>query len=212
MFQATSLGLGREWTSIKKAYREANRLCGDIVKVTPSSKVVGDLAQFMVANNLSEADVLEKASLLSFPTSVVEYFQGYLGQPSYGFPEPFRSQVIRNLKRIDERPGKTMPPFDFHKLKLDLEAKYPNYPLKDADLSSAALYPKVFDEYVQTFLKFGDLSVLPTRLFLAPIEVDQEVLIELEPGNSLIIKLLAVSPVSPKTGTKVIRISYFSLF
>jgi pyruvate carboxylase len=104
-FQASSLGLGEMWNAVKSSYSQANRLCGDITKVTPSSKVVGDLAQFMVAQNLSESDVMEKAETLSFPSSVVEYFQGFLGQPPYGFPEPLRTRILnaRNLKPISDR-------------------------------------------------------------------------------------------------------------
>jgi pyruvate carboxylase len=143
LFQSVSLGLGTQWTEIKKAYALANRLCGDIVKVTPSSKVVGDFAQFLVTNHLTEADVLAKADTLSFPKSVVEYFQGYLGQPSYGFPEPLRTKIIRNLPRIDGRPGKTMPPLDFDRLRSDLCLKYGAENIRDYDLSSAAQYPAV---------------------------------------------------------------------
>jgi pyruvate carboxylase len=93
LFQARSLGLGEQWEEVKRAYQQANQLCGDIVKVTPSSKVVGDLAQFMVSNKLTAEQVKEKARSLSFPTSVVEFFQGHLGQPVGGFPEPLRSNV-----------------------------------------------------------------------------------------------------------------------
>jgi pyruvate carboxylase len=157
LFQASSLGLGSQWTEIKKAYVVANRLCGDIIKVTPSSKVVGDFAQFIVSNKLSEQDVLDKAETLSFPKSVVEYFQGYLGIPPYGFPEPLRTKIVRNLPRIDDRPGKSLPAMDMKKLKIDLENQFG--PLADYDISSAALYPAVctdiFADDIMFYLHVG---------------------------------------------------------
>ncbi|KAL1926277.1 hypothetical protein VTP01DRAFT_5974 [Rhizomucor pusillus] len=194
MFQAQQLGLGSEWIKIKKAYAEANILCGDIVKVTPSSKVVGDLAQFMVSNNLSGKDVIERASTLSFPTSVVEFFQGYLGQPVGGFPEPLRSHIVRDLPRIDGRPGASLPPLDLAKLKEELQEKYDN--ITDYDVLSAALYPKVFAEYRDMVAQYGDLSVVPTRYFLAKPELGEEFHVEIEEGKTLIIKLLAVGPMN----------------
>ncbi|KAJ1959692.1 pyruvate carboxylase, partial [Dispira parvispora] len=161
MFQAHSLGLGSQWKQVREAYIAANKLCGDIVKVTPSSKVVGDLAQFLVSNNLTAEEVLTNARSLSFPTSVVEYFQGYLGQPYGGFPEPLRSHIIKDLPRIEGRPGASLDPVDFEKLREDLVKTYgPN--IRDVDLSSAALYPKVFADYRKVLDKYGNLAVLPT--------------------------------------------------
>ncbi|KAI7900914.1 pyruvate carboxylase [Cokeromyces recurvatus] len=195
MFQAQQLGLGTQWNAIKRAYTEANKLCGDVVKVTPSSKVVGDLAQFMVSNSLSGKDVEERASTLSFPTSVVEFFQGYLGQPVGGFPEPLRSHIIRDLPRIDGRPGATLPPLDMAKLKQELTEKYGSS-IRDYDVISAALYPKVFAEYRDMVNQYGDLSVLPTRYFLCKPEINEEFHVEIEEGKTLIIKLLAVGPLN----------------
>ena len=145
MFQAQQLGLGTQWTEIKQKYIEANELCGNIVKVTPSSKVVGDLAQFMVSNQLSKEDVLERADKLDFPNSVIEFFQGYLGQPVGGFPEPLRSKIIRDKPRINGRPGLGMQPIDLKQVKRDLVNKYGKH-INDADVSSYCLYPKVFEE------------------------------------------------------------------
>ncbi|KAG0226845.1 pyruvate carboxylase [Actinomortierella wolfii] len=195
MFQATQLGLGTQWNEIKKAYIDANALCGDIVKVTPSSKVVGDLAQFMVSNKLTRQEVIDKAATLNFPTSVVEFFQGYLGQPYGGFPEPLRSNIIRNLPRIDGRPGANMPDLDLAALKSQLIKKY-GKKIRDVDVSSAAIYPKVFEEYYEKVEAYGDLSVLPTRYFLSKLETDEEVHVEIEKGKTLIIKLLAVGPIN----------------
>ncbi|KAG0097767.1 pyruvate carboxylase [Podila epicladia] len=195
MFQAQQLGLGTQWNEIKKAYIDANLLCGDIVKVTPSSKVVGDLAQFMVSNSLNREDVLEKAASLNFPTSVVEFFQGYLGQPYGGFPEPLRTAIIRSLPRIEGRPGADMGEFDLAGLKLELTKKYGKV-IRDVDVSSAAIYPKVFEEYRQKVELYGDLSVLPTRYFLSKLDVGEEISVEIEKGKILIIKLLAVGPIN----------------
>ncbi|CAG8443231.1 9377_t:CDS:10, partial [Scutellospora calospora] len=203
MFQASQLGLGKLWKEIKKAYAEANKLCGDIIKVTPSSKVVGDLAQFMVTNKLTYDDVIEKANNnnISFPVSVVEFFQGYLGQPYGGFPEPLRSNIIRDLPRIDGRPGATMPPLDLDELKKTLIAKY-GRSIRDVDVTSAAIYPKVFAEYCEQLEKYGDLSVIPTRYFLGKPEIGEEFCIDLEEGVTLIIKYLAIGPLNTATGKR----------
>ncbi|KAI7893577.1 pyruvate carboxylase [Mucor mucedo] len=195
MFQAQQLGLGSQWIQIKKAYTEANKICGDLVKVTPSSKVVGDLAQFMVSNSLSGEDVVEKASTLSFPTSVVEFFQGYLGQPYGGFPEPLRSNIIRDLPPINGRPGATLEPLDLAGLKTELTAKYGSN-IRDYDVISAALYPRVFADYRDTVNQYGDLSVLPTRYFLCKPTIGEEFQVEIEEGKTLIIKLMAVGPIN----------------
>ncbi|KAH9989826.1 pyruvate carboxylase [Russula vinacea] len=194
MFQASQLGLGTQWTEIKKKYREANELCGNIIKVTPSSKVVGDFAQWMTQNSLSKADVLKRADQLDFPSSVVDFFQGYLGQPVGGFPEPLRSKVIRNKPRIDGRPGAGLAPLDFKKIKADLRSKFGKH-ITDADVTSYVMYPKVFEEYQGFLQKYGDLSVIPTRYFLGRPGIGEEMHISIEKGKTLIIRLMAVGPV-----------------
>merc|ERR1719510_403822 len=123
-FQAYSLGLGDQFELVKKKYIEANEILGDLVKVTPSSKIVGDLAQFMVQNKLSKKDVLARASELSFPASVLEFLQGHIGQPVGGFPEPFRSEVLKDLPRIEGRPGESLAPFNFDDTKRKLTKKF----------------------------------------------------------------------------------------
>ncbi|GBP43563.1 Pyruvate carboxylase, mitochondrial [Eumeta japonica] len=124
-FQAFSLGLGDQFEKVKKAYREANLLLGDIIKVTPSSKVVGDLAQFMVQNKLTAEDIEARAEELSFPKSVVEFLQGAIGIPHGGFPEPLRSKVLKDMPRIEGRPGQSMPPLDFTALTKEIADTYP---------------------------------------------------------------------------------------
>lgn len=189
-FQAFSLGLAHEWKDIKKLYATANQLLGDIVKVTPSSKVVGDLAQFMVQNKLNEKTILERAESLSFPNSVIEYFQGYLGQPPGGFPEPLRTKVLKGKPTINGRPGESMTPLDFDELKTKLEKKH-GVEMREVDLLSAAQYPKIFDEFMEFKKTYGDVSKLPTRNFFIGAELDEEIQVEIEKGKTLIIKLKA---------------------
>ncbi|CAG8442670.1 2342_t:CDS:10 [Diversispora eburnea] len=189
MFQASQLGLGQLWKEIKKAYCDANKLCGDIVKVTPSSKVVGDLAQFLVSNKLSHDDV------------IVEFFQGYLGQPYGGFPEPLRSDIIKDLPRIEGRPGISLPPLDFTKLRSDLVTKY-GRSIRDVDILSSALYPQVFAEYRDQIDKYGDVSIIPTRYFICKPDIGEEFSIDLEEGVTLIIKYLAVGSLNTSTGKR----------
>merc|ERR1712093_55923 len=201
MFQAQSLGLGQHWAKVKARYIDANKLCGDIVKVTPSSKIVGDLAQFMVANELTRKDVQEQADKLDFPNSVVEYFQGYLGTPPGGFPEPLRTQVIRDKPRIDGRPGASFDPYDFGKARETLVAKF-GKGITSTDVLSYCMYPKVFEEFREFLDKYGDLSPLPPRYFLRKPSVGEELQVSIGEGKTLIIKLLATGPIDSDTGMR----------
>lgn len=191
-FQSFSLGLAEQWPEVKKAYADANHLLGDPPKVTPSSKVVGDLAQFMVQNKLTGEMVLEKADDLSFPSSVVEYFQGHLGQLPGGFPEPLRTKVLKGKKTFVGRPGESLPPLDFEKLRADLKSKYNDMTFSETDLLSAALYPKVFDEYMEFREAYGDVSTVPTRVYLGSLEVGKEIKVEVAKGKTFDVKLSAV--------------------
>ncbi|XP_025832607.1 pyruvate carboxylase, mitochondrial isoform X2 [Agrilus planipennis] len=199
-FQAYSLGLGEFFEDVKKAYAEANKILGDIIKVTPSSKVVGDLAQFMVQNKLTAKDVEEKAEELSFPKSVVEYLQGHIGHPYGGFPEPFRSKVLKNMPRIEGRPGESMQPFDFDTLKKDLQANYEN--IDDREVMSAALYPQVTKEYLSFRETFGPVDKLNTRIFLVGPKVGEEFEVTIERGKTLGIKTLAMAEDLTETGDR----------
>ncbi|KAL5121854.1 pyruvate carboxylase [Pleosporales sp. CAS-2024a] len=200
IFQASQQGLGEQWAQTKKAYEQANDLLGDIVKVTPTSKVVGDLAQFMVSNKLSYDDVLAKAEQLDFPSSVLEFFEGLMGQPYGGFPEPLRSQALRGRRKLDKRPGLYLDPIDIAKVKSDLKAKWGD--ATECDVASSIMYPKVFEDYKKWTTKYGDLSVLPTRYFLSRPEIGEEFHVELEKGKVLILKLLAIGPLSEQTGLR----------
>ncbi|KAG6124934.1 hypothetical protein E4U22_000891 [Claviceps purpurea] len=201
MFQASQLGLGSQWLETKKAYEHANDLLGDIVKVTPTSKVVGDLAQFMVSNKLSVEDVKARAAELDFPGSVLEFFEGLMGQPYGGFPEPLRSDALRGRRKLEQRPGLFLEPVDFAKVKRDLGKKYGGG-VTECDIASYVMYPKVFEDFKKFTHQYGDLSVLPTRFFLSRPEIGEEFNVELEKGKVLILKLLAVGPLSENTGQR----------
>lgn len=200
IFQASQLGLGAQWAQTKKAYEQANDLLGDIVKVTPTSKVVGDLAQFMVSNKLSYDGVQKKAKELDFPGSVLEFFEGLMGQPYGGFPEPLRSDALRGRRKLDKRPGLFLEPMDLAKIKKDINQKFGS--ASECDVASYAMYPKVFEDYRKFVAKYGDLSVLPTRFFLSKPEVGEEFSVELEKGKVLILKLLAIGPLSEQKGQR----------
>ncbi|XP_022114673.2 pyruvate carboxylase, mitochondrial isoform X2 [Pieris rapae] len=190
-FQAFSLGLGSQFEEVKKAYREANLLLGDIIKVTPSSKVVGDFAQFMVQNKLSADDILSRAEDLSFPKSVVEFFQGAIGIPYGGFPEPLRSKILKDMPRIEGRPGQELPPLDFGKLKKDIQETYSD--VSDQDVMSAAMYPQVANDYFRIRDKYGPVKHLDTKTFLVGPDVGETIEVKIERGKTLDIKTLAVS-------------------
>uniref|UniRef100_A0A9J7YCJ8 Pyruvate carboxylase n=1 Tax=Cyprinus carpio carpio TaxID=630221 RepID=A0A9J7YCJ8_CYPCA len=190
-FQAHSMGLGNKFKEVKKAYAEANKLLGDLIKVTPSSKIVGDLAQFMVQNSLTRAEVEERADELSFPLSVVEFLQGHIGIPHGGFPEPFRSKVLKSLPRVEGRPGASLPPLDFQALEKQLRDAHGDE-ITPEDVMSAAMYPKVFQEFKEFTRTFGPVDCLDTRLFLDGPKIAEEFEVELERGKTLHIKALAL--------------------
>lgn len=200
-FQAFSLGLGEHFEKVKKAYVEANRLLGDLIKVTPTSKVVGDLAQFMVQNKLTAKEVEEKAEELSFPSSVIEFMQGYLGEPYGGFVEPLRSKILKGMPRIEGRPGESLPSLDFDSMKVELEDKH-GVPVDELDVMSAAMYPKVCDDFLAFRNTYGPVDCLNTRIFLVGPKVAEEFEVNIEKGKTLHIKTLAVSEERTKTGER----------
>ena len=204
--QAHSLGLGDRWPEVGKMYAEVNRLFGDIVKVTPTSKVVGDMALFMLANNLTPAEVMDPKREVAFPESVVEFFEGKLGQPPGGFPPQLQARILRGRKPLTDRPGALLPDADFSKARAELETKLSRAPSNE-DVISYLLYPKVFLDFVAAEAKYSDLSVLPTSVFFYGMASGEEVSIEIEPGKTLIVKFLTVGDGLPD-GKRVV---YFEL-
>lgn len=204
--QAKAVGLGDRWEEVKEMYSRVNRLFGDIVKVTPSSKVVGDMALFMVQNNLTEDDVYERGESLDFPDSVVEFFSGYLGQPYGGFPKELQRVILKGREPITVRPGELLDPVNFQSLKEELEQLLHHEPT-NCDTISYALYPKVFTEYIKTFERFGNISVLDTPTFFYGMRLGEEIEVEIEKGKTLIVKLVSIG--QPQAdGTRIV---YFEL-
>nr|WP_315851279.1 pyruvate carboxylase [Urbifossiella limnaea] len=204
--QAQSLGLGDRWAEVGPMYAAVNQLFGDIVKVTPTSKVVGDAALFLLSHGLTPADALDPKKAVSFPESVVEFFEGKLGQPPGGFPKELQAKVLRGKKPLTDRPGALLSPTDFGKARVDLEKKL-GRPASETDVISYVLYPKVFPEFAAAEAKYSDLSVLPTPVFFHGMEKGDEVSIEIESGKTLIVKFLTVGEPQPD-GRRVV---YFEL-
>jgi pyruvate carboxylase len=193
--QADGLGLGAQsWEAVKRAYAEVNQLFGDIPKVTPSSKVVGDMAIWMVKQGLDGRAVLEKARDLTFPASVIDYMRGGLGQPPGGFPEPLRTHVLKGTPPLVGRPGATLPAFDWAAATQEMEV-LAGGAVQRRDVVSFALYPKVLREYMEHRALHGDTSVLPTPAFFYGLRVGEEAWVDIEPGKTLIVKLLSVGDV-----------------
>ncbi|NBA62217.1 pyruvate carboxylase [Enterococcus mundtii] len=186
--QAKAVGLGHRWDDIKKMYHTVNLMFGDIVKVTPSSKVVGDMALFMVQNELSEEDIYEKGETLSFPESVVTFFQGELGQPVGGFPEKLQKIILKGRPAITERPGLFAETVDFEKVKAEL-AKKIGYEPKQEEVLSYLMYPQVFLDYQTAYNQFGDVTLLDTPTFFQGIRLGETVNVQIEKGKILIIRL-----------------------
>ncbi|WP_406700348.1 pyruvate carboxylase [Singulisphaera sp. Ch08] len=189
--QAKALGLASQWPEVCKAYADVNILFGDIVKVTPTSKVVGDMALFLVANNLTPADTLDPERELAFPESVVELFEGRLGQPPGGFPPALQERVLKGRPAITDRPGAGMPPADLDAARVKA-TELLGRPASDRDALSLILYPRVFPELAAHERSYADTSMLPTPIFFYGPDPAAENLVEIEPGKTLIVKLLAV--------------------
>jgi len=204
--QAKAVGLEGRWDEVKQMYATVNRLFGDIVKVTPSSKVVGDMALFMVQNNLTEENIWEKGQRLDFPDSVIQFFQGYLGQPPGGFPKELQALVLKGRDAFTARPGELLPPVDFTKVAAELGEKLGREP-SESDVLSYIMYPQVFLQYDESLKEYGDVSVLDTPTFFYGLRPGEETAVSIERGKTLIIKLVAVGELHPD-GTRTI---YFEL-
>jgi pyruvate carboxylase len=204
--QAKAVGLGDKWNDVKEMYRRVNDLFGDIVKVTPSSKVVGDMALFMVQNKLNEDDIFERGETLDFPDSVIELFEGYLGQPHGGFPKELQRIILKGRTPLTDRPGERLEPVNFQAMKEELFHSL-GRPVTSFEAIANALYPKVFTEYIKTCDAYGDISVLDTPTFLYGMRLGEEIEVEIEQGKTLIVKLVSIG--EPQAdGTRIV---YFEL-
>ncbi len=190
--QAESLGVGAKFGELKQNYVVANQLFGDIVKVTPSSKVVGDMAIFMTANGLSAEDIYSKGATLSFPESVKDFFKGGLGQPYGGFPKQLQEIILKGEKPLEGRPNDSIPAIEFD---ADFAAFTERFPIGTTflDYLSYKMYPKVFEEYYTSQQLYGDVSKLPTPAFLYGLKSDEEIMIKIGEGKDILVKLLFVS-------------------
>jgi pyruvate carboxylase len=200
--QARSLGLDSRWHEVAKAYRAANDLLGDIVKVTPSSKVVGDLALMMVSQGLSPADVLDPERDVAFPGSVVEMLRGDLGQPPGGWPVPLQKKALKGEKPITVRPGSLIEMVDLDEAKAEIEKKL-GRPITDEELASSLMYPKVFADFAATSEKYGPVSVLPTPVFFYGMQPGDEVSVEIERGKALVVRLQTIGATDEEGQVKV---------
>jgi pyruvate carboxylase len=189
--QAKAVGLADRWSEVKEMYARVNMLFGDIVKVTPSSKVVGDMALFMVQHHLTEEDVLHRASGLDFPDSVVELMKGELGTPPDGFPQEVQRAILKGAAPLTERPGKMMQPLNFDAIKNELFEKLER-PVTEFDALAYALYPKVFMDYSSYVARYGDISVLDTNTFFHGMRLGETIEVEIERGKTLYLKLIQI--------------------
>ncbi|REF72573.1 pyruvate carboxylase [Paracoccus versutus] len=201
--QARSLGLEERWHEVAQAYAEVNRMFGDIVKVTPSSKVVGDMALVMVAQGLSRAQVEDPAVEVAFPDSVVDMMRGNLGQPPGGWPEALQGKVLKGEAPLTARPGAAMPPVDIAAARAELVRQLEGKAVDDEDLNGYLMYPKVFLDYMGRHRQYGPVRVLPTRAFFYGMEPGEEIEAEIDPGKTLEIRLQTVGETDEKGEVKV---------
>ncbi|MGA9254471.1 MAG: pyruvate carboxylase [Roseobacter sp.] len=201
--QASSLGLEDRWPEVARTYAAVNQMFGDIVKVTPSSKVVGDMALMMVSQGLTRADVEDPATDVSFPDSVIDMMRGNLGQPPGGFPENIVKKVLKDEKPNFERPGKHLPPVDLEAVRKDVSEKMEGKPVDDEDLSGYLMYPKVFLDYMGRHRTYGPVRTLPTKTFFYGMEPSEEISAEIDPGKTLEIRLQAVGETNEDGEVKV---------
>ena len=191
--QAIALGLEDKFPEVTQMYGEVNKLFGDIVKVTPSSKVVGDMAQYMISNGLTVEDVLEKGTDISFPQSVISFFKGDLGQPVGGFPKKLQKIVLKDQKPYTDRPNAHLEPIDFDKEFKSFKRKFKKgmgRELHITDFLSYKLYPKVFTDAYNHHVKYGNVMNIPTKNFFYGMEVGGEIMVELDRGKNILVSLM----------------------
>jgi pyruvate carboxylase len=201
--QARSLGLEDRWHEVAQTYADVNQMFGDIVKVTPSSKVVGDMALMMVSQNLSRAEVEDPKTDVVFPDSVVDMMKGALGQPHGGWPKAIQKKILKGEKPNAERPGASLPPVDLEKTRKELSQELDGKGIDDEDLSGYLMYPKVFLDYMGRHRIYGPVRTLPTRTFFYGMEPGEEITAEIDPGKTLEIRLQAVGEMNEDGEVKV---------
>src|SRR5690625_3732934 len=204
--QAKAVGLEARWDEVKSMFSQVNDMFGDIVKVTPSSKVVGDMALFMVQNDLTEDEIYERGESIDFPDSVIEFAQGYIGQPYQGFPQELQRIILKGKEAIKVRPGELLDPINCTQLEEPL-FKTLDRQVTSFDMIAYALYPKVFMDYNKFYEAYGDMSTLNTPTFFYGMDLGEEIEVEIEQGKTLIVKLVSISE-AQDDGTRVV---YFEL-
>ncbi|MCV6585202.1 MAG: biotin/lipoyl-binding protein, partial [Marinibacterium sp.] len=190
--QARSLGLEERWHEVAQTYADVNQMFGDIVKVTPSSKVVGDMALMMVSQGLSRAEVEDPGTDVAFPESVIGMMRGDLGQPPGGFPAPILSKALKGEAPNLERPGASVAPVDLEAVRAEVSAMMDGKTVDDEDLMGYLMYPKVFLDYMGRHKTYGPVRTLPTLTFFYGMEPGEEITAEIDPGKTLEIRLLTI--------------------
>ena len=201
--QARSLGLEERWHEVAQTYADVNQMFGDIVKVTPSSKVVGDMALMMVSQNLTRAQVEDAATDVMFPDSVVDMMKGSLGQPPGGWPKAIQKKILKGEKPTTDRPGAHMPAVDLEATRADLSAQLEGRGVDNEDLNGYLMYPKVFLDYMGRHRTYGPVRTLPTKAFFYGMNPGEEISAEIDPGKTLEIRMQAVSEISEDGEVKV---------
>jgi len=200
--QARSMGISDKWDNIVSNYAEVNKMFGDIVKVTPSSKVVGDMALAMTSAGLTREDVENVETPVNFPDSVFKFFQGELGQPYQGFPHTLQKKILKNEKPMTERAGACIPPLDLEAKRIEVEQQV-GRDISDNELASYIIYPDVFINYAAREKQFGPTQQLPTNVFFYGMEIGEGISVELETGKNIVITLLAKTDVDDKGQVKL---------
>jgi pyruvate carboxylase len=201
--QARSMGMEEKWHDIAETYADVNQMFGDIVKVTPSSKVVGDMALMMVAQNLNREDVENPKTDVAFPESVVDMLKGNLGQPPGGFPKHIVTKALKGEKPNLDRPGKNLDPIDLEKTRQELSEKLDGMKIDDEDLNGYLMYPKVFLDYMERHLTYGPIRTLPTKTFFYGMNSGDEISLEIDPGKTLEIRMQAIGETDENGEVKV---------
>lgn len=201
--QARSLGLEERWHEVAQTYADVNQMFGDIVKVTPSSKVVGDMALMMVAQGLTRAEVEDPKTDVAFPDSVIDMMRGNLGQPPGGWPKAIQQKVLKGEKPMLERPGASMEPVDLEAVRAQVSKDLEGKSVDDEDLNGYLMYPKVFMDYMGRHRTYGPVRTLPTHTFFYGMEPGEEIAVEIDPGKTLEIRLQAVGETNDVGEAKV---------